>query len=166
MGKALCHFSSIRKPQMPWEFAQTSSLYEVLPGFFPLFLSAFPGYQSSWGENREKRRPFWDEMKSNRKEVNHRLLKCCLNKSHCVWGVGCSHPLLVNEPAGVAFLEAFWQYISKAFQIPLVPSITILAEFSKRSYMNVNKDLPTGLYITVYFVTVENWKQPVSEMCP
>lgn len=104
-----------------------------------------------WVENKEKPRTLEDETKSNRKKVNHRLLKCCLNKPHCVWVVSHFHTFLVNEWASTAYLEAIWYYISKALKMPFAPSKTILANFSKRTYMNVNKDLPTGLFISFIY---------------
>lgn len=44
--------------------------------------------------------------------------------------------------------------------------MTILANFPRRTYIQGNKDLPTGLLITVLFMRVENWNQPVSETRP
>lgn len=44
--------------------------------------------------------------------------------------------------------------------------MTILANFSKRTYMQGDQDLPTGLFTTILFMTAENWNQPVSEICP
>lgn len=68
----------------------------------------------------------------------------CLGSRH-------SHTFLVNEWSSTACLEAIWYYISKNLKMPFAPSKTILANFSKRTYMNVNKDLPTGLFISFIY---------------
>lgn len=49
--------------------------------------------------------------------------------------------------------------------MPIALSMGYLANFSKRTYMNINQDLPTSLFITVLFMTMDSGKQPVSETC-